>query len=524
MKEKLNILIFISALVALFVFVVILPADPDAGEYENRTMAEMPLLSFDTLRSGSFFEGMEGYLSDNTAYRTSILQFSADIGQSYGIRAHGGATMVDTSGESLGSGLIPDVDDEDLYLEMPGVPGRETPTLAPGASASNETPVSPGAQAPSDVPTAPGEAPLQPGLASQPPDTGMTPSDGSETDDGRGPHDSNDTTAQAPVESPEPDRGATAGPDERPVPGSPADTTAGTPAGQPSPAGSRVDVSMPFSVDNDYSESVVFYERYREKERSAKRYAEILNSYAKRLPEDVRIFSMIAPIRVEFMGENYAASNDSQLATIEKINDLLDERIIRTATYDRLATHRDEYIYFRTDHHWTALGAYYAYLSFAEAAFIAPVTIDKYIEHSIPGFLGSFAKGTKNKTTLEHPDTLYYYTLDTGVGFSRRLFVIPEDMSKLSYRVFMGGDYAKLDYTSTNTNGKTLVVVKDSYANALLPWLSPSYERIIVIDPRQYTGSVTKLIEGLENVDLLFVDYVAATAMADYIEMINNVK
>ena len=502
MKEKLNILIFISVLALLFVFVIILPADPEAGEYENRAMAEMPLLSFDTLRSGSFFEGIEGYLSDNTAYRTSILQFSADMGQRYGIRAHGGATMVDTSGESLGLGLIPEVDDEDLYLAMPDESGRETPAAT-------------GAPAP------PGEsASLQNSQSSQPPDAGSLPAESS------GPADGDETTAPSPVESAGPEQGdADEGPNETPLPGSPADTESGDHAAQPPPAaGSRVDVSKPFSVDTDYSESVVFYERYREKERSARRYAEILNSYAKRLPEDVRIFSMIAPIRVEFMGDNYAASNDSQFETIEKINDMLDDRIIKTATYDRLAAHSDEYIYFRTDHHWTALGAYYAYLSFAEAAWIAPVTIDNYIEHAIPGFLGSFAKGTKNKTTLEHPDTLYYYTLDTGIGFSRKLFVIPEDMSKLSYRVFMGGDYAKLDYTSTNTNGKTLVVIKDSYANALLPWLSPNYERIIVIDPRQYGGSVTKLIGDMENVDLLFVDYVAATAMADYIEMINNVK
>jgi len=281
---------------------------------------------------------------------------------------------------------------------------------------------------------------------------------------------------------------------------------------------------MPFSVDVKFNENAILYERYRENVWAARRYAAILNSYSSALPDNIRIFSMLAPIRVEFMGERYAASNDSQRETINKIYDLLDERIIRTPTYERLAAHADEYIYFRTDHHWTALGAYYAYLSFVEAAGLQPIGIENYIENSIPNFLGSFGRGTQNRTVRDHPDTLYYYVIDNGTTFSRRMFSIPQDMSRLSYRVFMGGDYAKLDYTSSNRNGRVLVVVKDSYANALIPWLSANYERTIVIDPRQFTGSVSRLLEEFESADLLFMNYVAATAMSDFIEMINGVR
>ncbi|MCL2664819.1 MAG: DHHW family protein, partial [Defluviitaleaceae bacterium] len=122
------------------------------------------------------------------------------------------------------------------------------------------------------------------------------------------------------------------------------------------------------------------------------------------------------------------------------------------------------------------------------------------------------------------PDTIYYYELDNGTVFSRRFFYLPDDPNNLSYRIFMGGDYAKLDFTSSNKNGNTVVVLKDSFANALIPWLAPSYERIIVIDPRQFDGSVIKLLSDFDRADLVFVDYVAATTMSDFIEKFHDIK
>jgi len=196
--------------------------------------------------------------------------------------------------------------------------------------------------------------------------------------------------------------------------------------------------------------------------------------------------------------------------------------IIKVDAYNRIAGHTDEYIYFRTDHHWTALGAYYAYLAFAEAAGFVPITIDNYIEHSIMDFIGSLGRGMQQRTVTDYPDTIYYYELNNGITFSRKFFRIPEDLSKANYRIFMGGDYAKLDYTTSNENGRTLVVVKDSYANALIPWISPHYQRIVVIDPRQYEGSVTQLLKELKQPDILFVNYTAATGMADFVEMIRG--
>ena len=479
MKEKINIAIFILALALLIVFVLVLPPDPEAPDYENRSMTGMPVLSAESLLDGSYCEGVEAHLGDAVAYRTSILQFAAEMEQNYGFRRSGDAILVEMSGDDMGLGLIPETEDEDLYIPLP------PPAVAPETAPSEEIDVPVDG---TDTTTDSSGMQVDPSGNANGEQTDLSGTPGRETayDD--------ETSAQAADEE------------------------------SPSPTAGHVDPSRPFGVDIDYDEDAVLYERYRESGRAARRYADILNSYMSRMPENVRVFSMLAPIRVEFMGERYASSNDSQRDTIDMIYDLLDERIIRTATYEMLAAHKDEYIYFRTDHHWTALGAYYAYLSFAEAAGFAPIDISNYIERSIPGFLGSYGRGSSDRNVREHPDTLYYYELDNGTAFTRNLFVVPEDLSRLSYRVFMGGDYGKLDYTSSNTNGRTLVVVKDSFANALIPWLSPHYERIIVIDPRHHGGSVTRLLAEFEDADLLFMNYVAATAMSDFIETIYSVR
>ena len=296
------------------------------------------------------------------------------------------------------------------------------------------------------------------------------------------------------------------------------------PAAAPIPAG-HVDPGKVFSVDVYKNPDAVLYTAFYIDAASTARYIEILNGYRREIPDSIRIFCLLAPTRVEFMDEKYKSNAAPQGESIQNIYGKLSEGFVCVDAYSPLASRaEEEYLYFRTDHHWTALGAYYAYLAFAEAAGFAPVAIDQYVECAIPDYIGSLAVGTQSKTILESPDTLYYYQLDNGVTFSRRFFYIPEDRGKLSYRMFMGGDYPSLDYTSSNQNGKTLVVVKDSYANAFLPWISPHYERIIVLDPRQYKGSVVKLIESLHEADLLFLNYAMSASLPALVEKIAEIR
>ena len=288
--------------------------------------------------------------------------------------------------------------------------------------------------------------------------------------------------------------------------------------------GRPVDLNQPFSIDRMFNENAVFYLRYRENQTHAARYAQVLNAHAANLPPGVRMFSMLAPVKVEFMGPRYAAVNSSQLGTIEFVNALLDPQIITVDAHSILAENAEQYIFFRLDHHWTSLGAYFAYLAFAEAAGFMPIGIENYIEYEIDSFVGSLAVGTRNRTILNHPDTLHFHRINDGTSFSMDLITIPADLSQACYRIFLGGDVAFLQFTSSNQNGRTLMVVKDSFANALVPWIAPHYENIVMIDPRQFVGSIAGVIAEFDNIDLLFVNYMPATTMPDLIEQIYNVR
>jgi hypothetical protein len=258
---------------------------------------------------------------------------------------------------------------------------------------------------------------------------------------------------------------------------------------------------------------------------SISQYIAVLNEYRRSLPETVHMYCLLVPTHVEFLHERYNTNGARQISSIRAVHDGLDTGIIAVDAYNWIAAHVvNEYLYFRTDHHWTAVGAYYAYLAYAESAGITPVTIDNYVEFALPNYIGVYGKGTQDRTVLDHPDTLYYYQLDNGTTFTRRLFYIPEDMKDLDYKVFMGGDHALLDYTSSNENGKTLVIIKESYANAFIPWVSPNYERIIVIDPRQFEGSVSKYLEGATGIDLLFCSSAFTPSLPAFVEQVAEIR
>jgi len=291
------------------------------------------------------------------------------------------------------------------------------------------------------------------------------------------------------------------------------------------PRPTRVNPAEPFGVDMHKHPDAVMYGSFYVEHNSLAHFLTIVNEYRESTPDTVRIFTLLAPSQVEFLDERYRAGIARQDQAIQTIYSRLDPGIITVDAYSRIAARvESEYLYFRTDHHWTALGAYYAYRAFADAAGFAPITIDNYVEHTITDFLGSYARGTQNRVILDHPDTLYYYRLDTGVTFSRSLFVIPEDPQSRDYRIFLGGDHPHLDYTSSNKNGRTLIVIKDSYANAFIPWVSPHYERIIVLDPRSYWGSVESHLEEAEDADILFLLSALTPSLPGFVQNIENIR
>ncbi len=234
-------------------------------------------------------------------------------------------------------------------------------------------------------------------------------------------------------------------------------------------------------------------------------YATMLNTYAAEL-DSVNVYSLLVPTSGEFyLPEKLKTEKTSQKAAIEAVYAQTSDAIKRVDAYtglEKQAQNKDNYIYFRTDHHWTAKGAYEGYAAFCRAAGFIPVPLEDMPVAKVEGdFYGSFTKITSNPDVTENPDTIEYYlqpemqdvtaftNADMAVPYDTELFVNPgEEQNK--YLVFIGGDHPLTRIITNEDTDRTLVVLKDSFGNALTPFLVNHYKTIYVIDPRTATTNL----------------------------------
>ena len=217
----------------------------------------------------------------------------------------------------------------------------------------------------------------------------------------------------------------------------------------------------------------------------------------------MRTISLITPNGGEFYSpESLHTGDHSQKDMIEFCYSQMDGKIITVDAYSKLRSHTDEYIYFRTDHHWTQLGAYYAYTAFCEAAGFEAVPLEQFQTGRYDTFLGSmygFTEGYPQSEVLkQHPDYLEYYlpiadtharyyangNLENGTPVSVVYTELGDSVSN-KYLCFIGGD-TPICIVESDVPGPTCIVLKESYGNAFVPFLTSHYGRIIVIDPREF--------------------------------------
>ena len=181
-----------------------------------------------------------------------------------------------------------------------------------------------------------------------------------------------------------------------------------------------------------------------------KTYAEALNRFHQDLGDDVKIYSMVVPTAGEYyLPDKYAEYNASHQKSIDSINAQLHEDITAVDGIAALGAHTDEPIYTRTDHHWQALGAYYAAEAFAKAADVPFADISTYNEVVIDGYVGTMYMYTESVNLLNDPEqfvyykptndyTVYYY--DTAYNFDYNFPLFIDMPVGSSYSTFMGGD------------------------------------------------------------------------------------
>lgn len=180
-------------------------------------------------------------------------------------------------------------------------------------------------------------------------------------------------------------------------------------------------------------------------------------------------------------------------------------------TFEQLQAHKDEAIYFRTDHHWTQLGAYYAYLMLGESLGYEPMSLDAFQKKtSQKPFYGTlFSKSPLFGDPGEEVWTLedgkkYTVTVPETNTIKQSLYDYEYFKKGDQYSVFLGGNQPEVIITGENKNQKTIVLFKDSYSHALAPLLAQHYEKVILIDLRYFNQSISKYLADVKPDEVIF--------------------
>ena len=178
-----------------------------------------------------------------------------------------------------------------------------------------------------------------------------------------------------------------------------------------------------------------------------------------------------------------------------------------------LNNHVSDKLYYKTDHHWTTLAAFYVFRESAASLGIDGEVGDNFASYTISNdFNGVLA--AKSGVGLSEKETIDIYAPTQGdddvvvsyVDEGRKTTSL-YDSSKLEtrdqYGVFLGGNSSVIDIKTVSPEKKRLLVIKDSFANCFIPFLAPYYREIVVVDPRYYSGTIGDIMDAYRITDAL---------------------
>ncbi|MCD8027395.1 MAG: hypothetical protein LUF02_01745, partial [Erysipelotrichaceae bacterium] len=276
-------------------------------------------------------------------------------------------------------------------------------------------------------------------------------------------------------------------------------------------------------------------------------YVEMIDKAQKKLDGIADIYTMLVPtsiginlsdsVQQELNSSDQKESMEYIYTGIENTNDKV--KIIDI--YDTLKKHNSEYIYFRTDHHWTALGAYYAYEEFCSVKGITPTALEDYETMEFSDFLGSLYSSSNQATSLKNnPDTITAYiptsTNDmvyVDASGNEHQWKVIYDVSSYSssakYSTFVAGDQPFSYIVNPKKNdGSACVVIKESYGNALIPFFVDHYEYVYIVDYRyfykydKYDNSIYDLVVDKNITDVIFINNAEAMCVSNKINAMSE--
>jgi hypothetical protein len=262
-------------------------------------------------------------------------------------------------------------------------------------------------------------------------------------------------------------------------------------------------------------------------------FAGMVSDYAQKLKGHTRVFSCVAPLSSAFIpAEKYRQYNHKNKKTLEAIGNSLTNGAIFSDVFRELNAHAKEKMFFSTDHHWNAIGAYYAYVAFCKSAGYTPIPREKMTKKVKYNFVGSLYRHTRDKSVLNNPDTMVYWVpkVPTTVtkypasgfkGSPSKLFC--ETCSGGgTYSTFICGDIPLIKISTNIKNGKKAAVIKNSMGNAFAVYLVSHYEEIWVVDLRYSRHNLMNIIMENDVDDLIFAIGMYAAMSNGTIRMMRN--
>ena len=254
-------------------------------------------------------------------------------------------------------------------------------------------------------------------------------------------------------------------------------------------------------------------------------YAKACNEYNRVFGKQAKVYCLVIPTAVEFYCPDAAKSaTKPELPTIKNTHSKLNDSVIAVNAYTPLAKHANEDIFLRTDHHWAPLGAYYVAQEFAKLANVPFRDLSSYEERVVHGYVGSMYGYSHDISVKNSPEDFVYhvpkdvtytttylkYNIDQNykvIGekapYSGQYFIKYPDGSGGAYCTFMGGD-SKITHVHTSTNnGRRLLIIKDSFGNAIPGYLFYSFEDIHIIDYRYFAKNLKRYVEDNKITDIL---------------------
>lgn len=256
-------------------------------------------------------------------------------------------------------------------------------------------------------------------------------------------------------------------------------------------------------------------------------YVDLMNTLAETFPSQT-VYAMVAPLATEFyLPAKAAKASNPQKPFIYSVRDRLSPKVKFVDVYDELLKHKKEDIYLRTDHHWAGLGGYYAAKKLAETAGVPFKGLEAYDRHVIKNFVGSMYGYSKDISVKKAPEDFVYYTPNQvsydsqfvsyslnknfkitheSKPYKSAFFKKFKDGSGNAYLTFIGSDQAYVKVKTSTPGNRRLLIIKDSYGNAVPGNLFYSFNEVHVIDFRYFTHNLKEYVakNGITDIAVCF--------------------